>query len=878
MGIAMVLTFLSGCQRETKPQVSAAVVSVVPDILSAEVTISTSNLIEYAYLYYSSNESPVVDPQVIFATGTSGKLIDGNNTVLIRGLEGQTDYSIVFAFKKDAETFFENNLTVELTTAEYVESFTAIETKPDGIKFNIKVPQSVKDAGNALRYNIGSLPMYLSYKYGFWTLEDAQFLINNDQKCTTEDLTIVYDDSNVEVEVTDPWTGEPMTDMLHTPFVPGEPLVFVAGEYALGEAEDNPWGMNQADYFVPLFDYDAYYEYLDSVGGPGIWSIEVDDNGFDEDEYWTGYYTRRHVTLPGPDALDAEVDIQAEMGATKGTITITPDDKVYQYCYIVLDEGNYQMLLPMLDNNEDYLQWFVTSYFGMYQGAATIQGPAKLELTELFWGIEPETDYHLLLTAMGDKTGMTQKFYHKIFTTTAKTLPAPEIEVKAIKNPETGEDSPYDVWFNVKCTNQNAERVMYAANYEREFGMMLNAGYKYSDIVDMANRFTDDEVALINSADGLNVTFSSMPDATTILAVKAYNEEDTPNAVEAGSSAIAKATSIREPDKAKIDSPLFASLLGDWTMSAPVRGTNYNYEQYDAGVQSCKVTVSEGFTYPETLPEDVYDTYEELVGMDREHVDALYEEFKQEVDEFNIKLKGQNRLLCLGFGFDYPETEQHYATSFFKADSAFDLFCSKTYNGYDNESMIIDCGPKWYLEVKEDGTLVAPINTGRMYPMKSTSNAVYLMGLDLNEETMGYLGKAQDGSDFEFPVSVNDDVTSLTVNPFTFNDVPFYAQPMTLNSYGYGNIAGYEIRDVLTLTKGWSEESSETTVTKSSFSAPAIMNNTVKSANGVLAPVVYVAKSKTAFGAMKKYETVVLKKVDFEEGMRNYVRSYVSKD
>ena len=29
---------------------------------------------------------------------------------------------------------------------------------------------------------------------------------------------------------------------------------------------------------------------------------------------------------------------------------------------------------------------------------------------------------------------------------------------------------------------------------------------------------------------------------------------------------------------------------------------------------------------------------------------------------------------------------------------------------------------------------------------------------------------------------------------------------------------------------------------------------------------------------MKKYETVVLKKVDFEEGMRNYVRSYVSKD
>ena len=69
-----------------------------------------------------------------------------------------------------------------------------------------------------------------------------------------------------------------------------------------------------------------------------------------------------------------------------------------------------------------------------------------------------------------------------------------------------------------------------------------------------------------------------------------------------------------------------------------------------------------------------------------------------------------------------------------------------------------------------------------------------------------------------------------------------------------------------------------TKATISSSFTPAIERTPVKSANGVLAPVEFVAKSKTAFGAMKKYETVVLKKVDFEEGMRNYVRSYVSKD
>ena len=183
-----------------------------------------------------------------------------------------------------------------------------------------------------------------------------------------------------------------------------------------------------------------------------------------------------------------------------------------------------------------------------------------------------------------------------------------------------------------------------------------------------------------------------------------------------------------------------------------------------------------------------------------------------------------------------------------------------------------------YLEVKEDGSLVVPINSTRMYPLKSVKENIYLMGLDLRKETMGYLGVNEDGSNFEFPVAVNDDMTGLSINPFTYADVPFYVQPMTLTSYGYGNILGYEILDAPTLTKGWSGSATAKSVKKSSSFTPAIERTPVKSANGVLAPVEFVAKSKTAFGAMKKYETVVLKKVDFEEGMRNYVRSYVSKD
>ena len=872
----VILSLLSGCQTETMPKTFASVAKVTPDLMSAEVTLKTSGLSEYAYLCFPSSQTPVEDPQVIFATGTVGELVDGDNTFVVRDIEPESDYTVVVAFKSGAETFYDRNVHFDIRTADYVESFTTVATYPDGFKFHIKVPQSVKDAGNALRYNVGSLPFYLAGKVGWRTTEDALALLQNGQKSTTEDITLVYNNDNVEVEVEDPWSGEMVYDMLHTPFVPGEPIVFAAGEYALGEPEDNPWGMNQSDYFVPLFDYDAYDEYLFGQGGGwGPLAVEVDGEGYPEDQFWTGYFTRRFVTLPAPAALDANVDIKADMAAVKGSITITPDANVYQYCLMVLDEGSYQMLLPYIDNNEDYLQWMVTSYFGMYQGASTIQGPVKVDLNEYFYSVEPETDYHVLLTAMGDETGMTQKFYHEIVSTTAKTLPAPVVEVKPINNPNTSEASPYEVWFNVKCTSKTATKVKYAANYEREFGLMLNVGYTYDNIVDyMGNSFSDEEVAMINSDEGLNVMFSSMPDSKTLLAVLAYNEEDTPNTIGDGSSALASATSLREPDKAKVDSPLFEALLGDWTMSAATMGTNYSYENYDGGVRDVKVSISAGFTYPETLPEEVYETYKELAGMDRDAVTALYDEFKQEVDEFNAKLKGQNRLLCLGFGYDYEASDNHWATSAFTPESAFDLFCSKDYNGYDNESMLWDCGPKWYLEIKEDGSVVAPIHMGRMYPMKSTSSALYMVAVDRSEEgSLGFLSSAPDEENLEFPISVSADNASFTIEPYEYSDVPFYAEAMTLNSYGYAQYAGYQINGVPTFTKGWTETASAKSVSKPSDYAPEFERKSIKPLLGTEFKSNFTVKSKTAFGAAKQYKTVTLNKVDVEEGVKKYVES-----
>ena len=201
IGGGVILSLLSGCQTETMPKTFASVAKVTPDMMSAEVTLRTQGLSEYAYLSYPSSQTPVEDPQVIFATGTVGQLVDGDNTFVIRDFEPESDYTVIFAFKKGLDTFYERNVTIDVRTADYVEVFTAVATYPDGLKFHIKVPQSVKDAGNALRYNVGSLPFYLNSKYGWFASEDARSLIENDQKCTTEDITLLYNSDNVEIEV-----------------------------------------------------------------------------------------------------------------------------------------------------------------------------------------------------------------------------------------------------------------------------------------------------------------------------------------------------------------------------------------------------------------------------------------------------------------------------------------------------------------------------------------------------------------------------------------------------------------------------------------------------------------------------------------------------
>ena len=855
---------ITGCSNETKVKSSVAISNVTAEISSAEIFLNSTKITEYAYLVAPAGEQLSEDPVVIFKDGVTGQLTDGENTIVISGgLEGNSEYTAVIAFKLSADEFYPEVVKVDFTTTDYVETVTLLDSYFDGIKLHFKVPQEVKDAKHAIRFGIASLSTYIDRKVLYGSC-DAEGLLYNGQFHFMNDTTMVFDNSNVET-ICD--LGD--VNSLHEPISPGEPLVFTAGEFLYDTEDTQGWGIN--GWYIPAFDLDAYYEALYGGGGFMPWSIEVDKEYENEDEFWTGYFTRKYFTSKAPEVLEANLDVEVNVGAVRGTINITPDENIYQYCVLIIADSYYKdYILPVIDNDESLLQWFVSSYYSATTwGTAVYQGPMEIILEDELY-LEPETDYHLFITAMGDDKGTSQCFYRKDFSTTAKTHPAPVMEVTPIANP-SGEESPYEVWFNVKCTSKDAVSAKYAANYEREFGMAFNGGATYNGLVGSGNAFSVEEMALINSDEGENISFSTMPGQTTVLAVLGYNDEDTPNTIEGtdvSDPAVAKKKAINEAAKAPVESSLFKDLLGDWTMSADVAEYDYYSSAWvPAGTKSCKVSIVEGVSYPETLDESVYATYKDLVGMSKEQVDALYDEFKTEMDEFNAMLKSQNRLLCYGFGFDNADAY----TQYFTLNTPYDLFTSDSYNGYDNNSMLWDCGPKWYLEILEDGSVVAPVNAVRQYPLNLAGYyTVYLAGV-----ADAYINVLKDGSDVLFPVSVSDDANTVTVNPYIHEDTEYFLNGMYSN-YGYMYPTNNKITSALTLTKGWTEEgTAPASVQSAGNAAPEMIS--IPSVNGMKEARISPAKRKTSFKAIKKYGKAEYSIVTREQLEKNVEARYANK-
>jgi hypothetical protein len=416
------------------------------------------------------------------------------------------------------------------------------------------------------------------------------------------------------------------------------------------------------------------------------------------------------------------------------------------------------------------------------------------------------------------------------------TLPKPEVVVTPVETKD-----PYSVTFNIKNPNYGTNditQLYFACNYVREFDQILKS-YSYTDLLkEMGNPLHQDLTAIeqINSESGFNFTVSSRENATTRLAVLAYNWEGSSNNPDAtGSTAVAENKTPNASYPTRVNSELFTTLCGEWEATAPMKKYVAATENSEArwepvGNYSSKVTIASGIECPESLDESVYDLYDEW-GISRDKTDELFEEFQQLAKQYNQRTRGFNRLLCLGYNLTDPE----YNLSV--VQTPWDLFISSEFSIATVADMFYDFGPKWNLEIDADGSVWLPINIEREFPMSAFYYGIDYTFFMLAVGESSYLGApAYDNTgklllDSRFPVEVSEDGNTLTIKPIIYNYTDSYGQPAVETYYPcvaqlqYGIATPLNPRvagDVVLKRKGASAQAAKANVSVGKSSAASV--------------------------------------------------------
>ena len=845
---------------------TAAVVESATTAQTLKVEVETVKIKAFAYAAVKAEEAGDKTPaaDAVFADGTMVECTDGTHSFTLEALSPNTEYVIYVAgLLSEADENgnnqpYEKVLEVKAATGDFTEELTLFDV--EGRSFKLHVKPQLSDPANVIKWGTCDIFMYNMNQQ-----PDFEMLNLHDQyygNYFQGDTTLVFDEAHGYV-----WSDE-MGDYIqyYEAIVPGQPQYLALGEFKYEEDEDvhGRWGWGPG-YYMPVMDQEGYMNaYYDS------WMTGETPN---ENDYWTGYHKSIKFQTKAPEALDANLSVDLSgLRANGGPIRINTNGNADRVTVMLLDPMTYEQIMPMLDNNEDYLQWFTTSYIGyMMVGAQTFGGAnIQFEMTDFLWEVDKDEQYKLLVVAAKDEVEGSLDAKYQQFTKVDValpdySLPAPVVEITPLEATELN-----TVSFNVKCTSQDAASGLYAANYEREWA---EAGFDESPAEAMeynGNELTADDIAQINSAEGMVFEFWSREDAVTTLGVMLKSIEGL-----AGEVVIASNKSLPEPAKTPVTSEYFTSLEGDWTATTTVvnkKYVGYDPETYESiyedvpSTKTWKVTIGD-VDYPAELTDDVYQTWFDATPYGtKEEVDAQYELFKAAVDNFNAKTAGQNRILMNGFDVQKPnyegsKTYSHYA-------SPFELWSSDSYNGYDNASPVWDFGPKWYLEVAEDGTVTAPFNVNYFAPISAWTEYYYDFYLAGVAKTSFLPYDPETEGNAQFPVEISEDGNTITVKPYVFEGENFYPN-MGYISYGSFSLGSWSsVAADIVLTRGWTEPAPEEEETPAVAKAgidykPANYTSlyNVKPANKI--------KSHTAVKALPTYEKVEMKVVSADEFKAN---------
>ena len=795
--VAVIGVVLTSCNPEPEAKkFSLQFTGYGPGYVSVNVTVPGPTTVAYTVLDFP--DDLMLDPVMLTANADANTTFytDGPQQLLDYPIEENTKYYVylVAALGDDYSQVY----TYEFETEEFTFSqlATVVGVTPDGYKMYIQVPESVKTSqhgapgSKAIRYAQGDLMIYNFYKT---TNDDTYSMLYNGGKYLTEDSMVEFSDALNYGEAgadinEDGKVDENDISILWNPIAPGEPVVFLAGEFEwMSEPADYKKGgaMDGKTYFVNGFPFPGGWEdgyYLPCVDGTKYWpyygkNVDGTDKEDDEtengegtegedtgsadapstpatrgagiinnidltspiDAFWTGAFQRKVFRTRVPAKLDGDFEVKVEnLRSVDASLTITPTENVYRYLFTVLDDGAYNQMLELLDGKTEYVQWAVTSYFAMYNfgqiqvaaEAGTTSAPAiEFNLTDFFFDVPSDTKYHVLITGMSGDIGSPQCFKHYTFSTPAKTKTrGPNIVV----TPMPDESEPYEAVFNVKCTsvaNNRAVRCYYGANYKMEWIHKVNSSSSYTyEYLGQTNEFTAAELSQINSEEGLTLRIPTIDGETTRLVVVAFNDENISNGIDK------KEDPTEHPAVADCTTPFAKAKIE----RNPLLDTDelVDYWTMTATVlggkqMSQKVAIKRqfiaGVDYPadDKIPADVKEIYKKTTKWTDDEIQGYYEEFKTIAQSYNKdRLRNQNRLLIEGWIDDSQGTLSYL--------SPWDLFKHEKISMADVSSMFARFGPKIYLNVNKakDGSDSLAISANKMFvsPIAQWSVPFYMAG------------------------------------------------------------------------------------------------------------------------------------------------------
>lgn len=836
LAVILVCGIFSACNPENNKTFSVTFKEAGPGYATVTATVPGPTEVAYAIQEEAMENTSA---NLVFMFGTKATFNADGDQQLLADIKENTVYHLYLVARLSASSYSEvYHFEFDSGAFEFSELCTVVAVTGDGYKMHISVPESVKSStpgkagSRAIRFNQADLMFYNLQRQ---TYDEYWMLLHNSQRYVTADETIVYSDEENRTQASEDLNEDGVVDendetYRWSPISPGEPVVFIAGEFEWmqipseydngGEKQEENYTVDgwvypagwPAGYYLPMMDGSRYDEYYGlNSGTKGVNIIEDIDLTEDIDEFWTGAFQRKLFRTRVPDKLDGGVDMEiVALGPVDGTLAFTPSENVLFYCVAILDDGTYKEMLKLLDGHEEYLQWATASYFAMYNfGTRQFYEATDVVLSEHFYDVPADTKYHVLVTGMGDEAGLTQSFNHYEFSTPAKTKDfGPTIEVEALED----QSGPFTASFRVKCTTPEnpVMKCYYGANYVKDWIYAINGGGTYLSYGQQA-AFTADEVAQINSDEGLVVSFPSIDGETTRLVVVGYNDENTPNDVSSYEDitecpAVAELTTpYNEVDVCGAYYEMASELAGDWTMTATVLDADGNKQTATKNVS----ILSEYTDFPSELPESVYDIYYEHTKWTKEEIDGYWNDFKNNVKTFNTKrLEGQNRLALVGWidGGVYGAYETMMP---------YDLFISETVNTVDVKSMFSDFGPKLYIDVAEDesGKPKLSITADMVFgsPVMYWSDPFYMAARSEAEanNTVFYYADPVTGyykSPLVFDVECSEDYQILTIKALEANGSKWYPNVIGQDSQTGRYLLDYPIVSEVVLTKGVAAE------------------------------------------------------------------------